>query len=200
MADRVPQGTGARVLLGGGIGAGKSTVAALLGSANFQVVNADDIGRAVLEAGTSASARVGEMWPGVVEDGGINRAALARIVFSNVTELHRLEAVTHPAIVDEIRGIVERCGSDDLVVETPVPALLADDDFVRVVVFADRDTRLERSVGRGNDADDTVRRMQAQPSDVEWQEWADHRIDNTGTPEDTEAAVADLVLEVKRHG
>jgi dephospho-CoA kinase len=71
---------------------------------------------------------------------------------------------------------------------------------VRVVVFADRDTRLERSVGRGNDADDTVRRMQAQPSDVEWQEWADHRIDNTGTPEDTEAAVADLVLEVKRHG
>ncbi|MGI9585724.1 MAG: dephospho-CoA kinase [Acidimicrobiia bacterium] len=200
MADRVPQGTGARVLLGGGIGAGKSTVAALMGSADFRVVNADAVGREVLAPGTEATTLVGEMWPTVLVDGSIDRRELARIVFSDAFELRRLEAVTHPEIVRRIHEIVEQCGQEDLVVETPLPGLLAQDDFVNVVVVADRDTRLERAVLRGNDAADTQRRMRAQPSDLEWREWADHVIDNSGTTEATKTAVADLVELVRRRG
>jgi dephospho-CoA kinase len=196
MAGRVPRRTGARVLLGGGIGAGKSTVARLLEADGFRVISADDLGRQALTKGAESAARVSAMWPDVIVDGDIDRAKLAHIVFSDPDELHRLELVTHPVIVKEIGRLVSLHADEPLVVETPLPQLFGDEDFVRVAVAADVDTRVERSVKRGNDADDTRRRMAAQPSDLEWCTWADYVIDNSGTPEATASEVASVIAKV----
>ena len=178
------------MLLGGGIGAGKSTVAGLLALDGFRVITADDVGREALAVGTGPADRVGEMWPEVVVGGVIDRAGLAHIVFSDPHQLRRLEAVTHPAIVKEIRRLISLQPDENIVVETPLPDLLKTDDFVRIAVLADREIRLERTVQRGNDADDAKRRMAVQPSDVEWRSWANHVIDNSGSTEQTAVEVA----------
>ncbi len=184
------------MLLGGGIGAGKSTVARILASDGFRVISADDVGRQALSSGTGPAGKVARIWPGVIVDGVIDRSKLAHIVFSDPEELRRLEAVTHPVIVDEIRRLVALHTEENLVVETPLPDLFGDEEFVRIAVVADMDTRLARSVVRGNDADDTRRRMAAQPSDADWRSWAVHVIDNSGTPEATATEVATVMAEV----
>jgi dephospho-CoA kinase len=196
MAGRVPRTTGTRVLLGGGIGAGKSTVARLLASDGFRVISADDVGRQALSSGTGPADSVARIWPDVIVDGVIDRAKLAHVVFSDPEELRRLEAVTHPVIVEEIRRLMALHTDENLVVETPLPGLFGDEEFVRIAVVADMDTRLARTVLRGNDADDTRRRMVAQPSDAEWRSWAVHVIDNSGTPEATASEVATVMAKV----
>src|SRR5205814_4157833 len=88
------------VALTGGIGAGKSTVAELLRRRGATVIDVDALGRAVLEPGGRAhDAVVAAFGPSVVDaDGRIDRAALARVVFSDPTQLRRLTAISHPAI------------------------------------------------------------------------------------------------------
>lgn len=160
------------------------------------MISADDIGRRALARGTGSADRVGRIWPEVVDDGAIDRAKLAHIVFSDPDELRRLEAVTHPFIVGEIRRLLSLHANDDVVVETPLSVLFGEEDFVRIAVVADVDTRLKRTVLRGNDPDDTRRRMASQPTDAEWRSWADYVIDNSGTPETTAAEIDTVIAKV----
>src|SRR5262249_28007937 len=82
-----PRSGPAVVIVGltGGIGAGKSTVAALLKEKGAVVIDVDAIGRAVIEPdGRAYQAVVAAFGPSVVDtDGRVDRAALARIVFGN---------------------------------------------------------------------------------------------------------------------
>ena len=71
-----------RVLLTGGIGAGKSAVAGLLEARGVPVIHADGIGHLVLEPEGEAFGPVAAWWPEVVVGGHIDRARLAAIVFS----------------------------------------------------------------------------------------------------------------------
>ena len=87
-----------RALLGGGIGSGKSTAAAVFASLGAEVLSADAAAHAVLEPDGAAFGEVAGRWPSVVVGGRIDREALAAIVFSNPLAREALERVTHPAI------------------------------------------------------------------------------------------------------
>ncbi len=112
----------ARVLLGGGIGAGKSTVAEEFGRFGFTVFDADAIGAEVLRPGTDATDAVAQRWPAVVSNGVVDRKSLAQIVFSDADELQRLESMTHPSIRDEITRLVS-VTQGPVLVETPLQHL-----------------------------------------------------------------------------
>ncbi|MEE8484962.1 MAG: dephospho-CoA kinase [Acidimicrobiia bacterium] len=186
--------TAARVLLGGGIGAGKSAVAVIFERAGFLVIEADEIGRSLLAAGTPEAAAVQELWPSVVAEGVVDRAALATIVFGDASELRKLEAVTHPAIAAEIERRVAKT-EKDVVVEAPLAHLEISGEWTRVAVVADSRERLARAVARGGDPDDVKRRMKSQMSTAEWMSWADVVIDNNGSWAETEAHVAAVIDE-----
>ncbi|HHC08106.1 MAG TPA: dephospho-CoA kinase [Actinobacteria bacterium] len=186
-----------RVVLSGGIGSGKSTVAELLARRGWRVVAADRLGHEVLEPGGEAHAEVARRWPSVVVDGRIDRARLARIVFADPDALAELEALTHPAIGRRIRRLVAEAGDVPVVVEVPVLAPeLVDPTWTRVYVDAPEELRLARAVARGGDPDDVRRRMAAQPSASEWRRWADLVIENRGSLDDLEASVDELVAEL----
>lgn len=170
-----------RLVLSGGIGAGKSTVAGLLAAKGAHIIRADEVGHAVLERGGGAYASVAARWPGCLVDGRIDRARLAVVVFSDREELAALEAITHPAIGRLILSEIETVGDRPVVVEVPVHASFVDPRWVRVLVDAPQELRLERAVSRGADAEDVLRRMAAQPSRSERLQWADHLIENSGT-------------------
>ncbi len=180
------------MLLGGGIGSGKSAVAALLRELGATVIDADAAGHEVLEPGGEAFARVAARWPEVVRDGRIDRAALGGVVFADPTQLAALEAITHPAIAARIAAAVAAAGTDVVVVEMPVLARLVGQGWPRVVVDAPDEARVARAVARGMDEDDVQRRMAAQPSREDWLAAADYVVDNSGMREDLRGEVERL--------
>lgn len=86
-----------RLGLTGSIGAGKSTVAALLRARGLTVLDADEVAREVTRDPV-VLAEIGAGFPGVVREGELDRAALAARVFAAPEQLARLNAITHPRV------------------------------------------------------------------------------------------------------
>ncbi len=86
--------------LTGGIGSGKSTVAAMIRELGVAVLDADEIARAITQPGLAAHADIAVAWPDVVPASGgpIDRKKLAAHVFADPVARARLEAITHPRI------------------------------------------------------------------------------------------------------
>ncbi|MDJ0792066.1 MAG: dephospho-CoA kinase [Acidimicrobiia bacterium] len=200
-ADRAP----IRILLGGGIGAGKTAVGEALSDRGFSVVDADRIGHDVLENDADVIAAVAERWPAVMVDGAVDRPRLAAIVFAEPAELEALERIVHPRILSEVARRLTT-STFPVVVEIPLLPLaqragdLVEGRLLRVAIVADADTRLARAVARGGDPDDVIERMAAQATDREWASWADVIIDNGGPWAVTEASVDAIVEDVRTHG
>ena len=89
-----------RVGLTGGLGSGKSTVAAFLRELGAQVIEADALGREMMEPGHLVYAEiVSTFGPEVVApDGRLNRARLAELAFKG-GRLNELNAIVHPAVI-----------------------------------------------------------------------------------------------------
>jgi dephospho-CoA kinase len=181
-----------RLVISGGIGSGKSTVAARLRELGALVIEADVLGHEVLEPGGAAHDAVGARWPSVVSDGVIDRRALAAIVFTDVDQLRELEAMTHPAIAAEIQSRVAAAGPGVVAVELPIGTDLIGAGWIRVIVEAPEDVRLERAIGRGLDEDDVRNRMAAQPEPESWRTGADFVIINDASKADLVAAADEL--------
>ncbi len=189
----------------GGIGAGKSTVAGLLAERGAVVVDVDALGRSVLSHDEVRRAVVSEFGDSVLgADGEIDRAALAREVFSCEGRLTDLEAISHPAIDREIARCMDALAGNppDLVVLDM--AVLVESDLGKlpdgrgytevVVVEAGAEVRLERLVARGMTADDARSRMAAQATDADRRAVADHVVVNDAD----EASLAGKVDELLR--
>lgn len=164
--------------LGGGIGSGKSTAAAVFAGLGAVVLSADRAAHTVLEAGGEAASAVAERWPGVVEDGRIDRSALAAVVFADPAARADLEDITHPAIARLLAAQVADAAGEVILVEMPLPIPLLGPGWPWVVVDAPDAVRLARLIARGMEFEDAVRRMAAQPSRAEWLARADLVVDN----------------------
>lgn len=184
-----------RVLLGGGIGAGKSSIASLFGDAGFLLVEADRVGADVLSPGTSETRAVAAAWPEAVHGGVVDRSALAQIVFASDTALARLEAITHPAIRRRIESLAAS-SPGKVLVEVPLTTLNLDGEWVRIAVLADEDLRIARAVARGGDPDDVRRRVQSQVDESAWIEWADTVIMNNAAWSETEKVAGAVIDEL----
>ncbi|HEX8451706.1 MAG TPA: dephospho-CoA kinase [Longimicrobium sp.] len=178
-----------KVGLTGNIAAGKSTVARIWRSLDATVVDADVLSRQAVEPGTQALARIAEEWGDEVVEagGGLDRAALRRIVFADPSARERLEAIVHPAVA-ELREEAYRAAQErgERVVVADIPLLfevgLVDDFDAVVLVDAPEEVRLARLVGdRGMDPEEARRMIAAQmPSELK-RARADFVISNTGT-------------------
>jgi dephospho-CoA kinase len=183
-----------RVLLGGGIGSGKSLAGRRFAACGAAVVDADKLGHEVIEPGGEAYEGVSRRWPSVLTDSGIDRALLGQIVFGDHEQLRELEAMTHPPIVDRIAAIAGE--THDLVVEIPL-MLQIPGDWTTIYVDAHPDRRIRRAVDRGLDEANVRRRMGNQPRRWEWLEWADRILENNGTPTELAERVDALWKELQ---
>jgi dephospho-CoA kinase len=182
--------------LTGGIGAGKSAVAARLAALGAVVVDADRLAREVVEPGTEGLARIVEAFgPSVLAaDGSLDRAALARIVFADDGARRRLEEITHPLVRARTAEIVSAAPPDAIVVND-VPLIvekgMAGLYSLVIVVFATLETRLDRLTRlRGMSRDEALSRIGKQATDEQRRAVADIAIENDGTPADLDVAVA----------
>jgi len=186
-----------RVGLTGGIGAGKTVVASMLRDLGARVIEADAIARDLVRPGGGVlEALVEEFGRGILrDDGTLDRRRLAETAFARPGRLERLNAITHPPLVEELLGSMEGAegGAEVVVVDA---ALLGDWDIldafdIVVTVRAPRATRVERLVAGGMSRRDVEARIDAQDSEDEFARQADIVIDNAGSREE-------LSLEVRR--
>ena len=187
------------LLLGGGIGAGKSRVGSVFAERGFEVIESDKVGHDVLENDVDAITAVAASWPDAVDGGVVDRAVLAGIVFSDPEALAELESITHPVIGDTLRRRIA-AAKGPVVVEIPVMKVLSQGPYLRVAVVADGITRELRAVARGATRDDVRKRMSHQPFDDQWAEWAARVIDNSGDWSTTASSVHRLIDEVLGSG
>lgn len=193
------------VVLTGGIGSGKSTVASMLAAKGAAVVDADAIAREVIAPGGPAYDPVVERFGQAVvsPDGTIDRQALAAVVFSDPAALADLNAITHPAIgqiMIERRASAQSRGG---VIVLDIPLLRAahrEQLGVDVVVVVDTPVELaiERLVEqRDFDRSDAEARIAAQMSREERRALADFALDNSGERDDLDAQVDQLWVNLE---
>jgi len=175
--------------LTGGIGAGKSTLARLLGERGADVVDVDAIGRDVIAPGGPGAAAVQARF------GTLDRRELAPIVFGDDHARHDLEAISWPLIEAELRCRVAASDAGVVVLDMAVLAQgLGQGIYGPVVtVEAPEEIRVARLVERGMTEADARARMQAQVPEAVRRALASVVIVNDGPPEDL-AAAADRVL------
>jgi dephospho-CoA kinase len=175
-----------RVGLSGGIGSGKSTVAARLASLGAMLVDADEIAREVVEPGTPGlAAVVDEFGPDILTPGGtLDRPALGRLVFADDDRRRALNAIVHPLVYQRRTDLVTEAPAEAIVVED-IPLLvengLGAGFHLVLIVHAPAEERVRRLVAdRRMAADDAWARVRAQATDDERRAAADVWLDNSG--------------------
>lgn len=124
-----------RVGLTGGLGSGKSTVAAMFARGGVHVLEADGIGREMMQPGQPVYAEVLAHFrnapgaPALTQpDGTLDRAALAKYVFSS-GRLEELSRIVHPAVVaEQERRMAEMFRSDPAAIAMVESALIFEAD------------------------------------------------------------------------
>ena len=184
--------------LTGGIGAGKSTVSALLAERGAVIIDADAIVHEVQRPGTPVFDAIVEHFGDrvVAEDGTLDRPAIAEIVFNDPEQLQALNAIVHPAVGTEMAERMAREAGTDHVVVLDVPLLVESgrsDMAGTVVVDVDPEVALDRLVHqRGVPEADARARMARQASREERLAKADQVIDNSGDRAALEARVDEV--------
>ncbi len=176
--------------LTGGIGAGKSTVSEMLASRGAVIVDADRIARELQEPGSPVvTAMVERFGDGILsEDGSLDRAAVAAIVFGSDDDsrqaLADLNGIVHPAMQSEIRRRIDAERDSDRLVVLDFPLLAEnprDDLDATIVVDVDPEVAVERLVvARGMDELDARNRIANQASRERRVAIATHVVDNSG--------------------
>ena len=187
--------------LTGGIGAGKSLVAEVLGGLGARVIDADKVGHEVYAPGTEGFRAVVEAFGTEVVggDGQIDRARLGEKVFGNAAELQKLTAIVHPLIRQMVDDRITAARQDPEVrVVVLEAAILLDSGWDAVtdevwVVVADRSTIRQRlAEARGLSESEVDARAAKQMSDEERRSRADVLVQNFGTPEELRSEVERL--------
>ena len=171
-----------KVGITGGIGSGKSTVCAILAEFGVAVYDSDTRAKHLMNEDNILRERLVERFGSEVYCAeGLNRRYLAERVFGNPEELKALNAIVHPAVMDDFdRWALEQEGSY-VVLESAIlfEASLDRRVDVSVAVMAPEELRIERAMQRdGAQREQIVARMNNQISDQERVERAKYTIVN----------------------
>jgi len=106
----------------GGIGSGKSSVAAAFAELGATIIDADSIAHEILAPGTPAYRRITRAFGGKIlnPDMTISRRALAQIVFAGPAKRKLLERITHPVIISRILSMARKAGAAMVMVDAPL--------------------------------------------------------------------------------
>jgi len=192
--------------LTGSIGMGKSTTTAMFADRGALIWNADEAVHRLYAPGGAAVAPIGEVFPGVVADGAVDRTRLAEALGRDDQAFRRLEAIVHPLVLKgrledlaaaEARGVRLAVLDIPLLFETGGDAAV---DAV-VVVTASAAVQAERVLARPGMTRDRFEAILArQLPDAEKRRRADFVVDTGEGLESARARVDEIVGMVLAEG
>lgn len=171
-----------KVGLTGGIGSGKSKVAELLHDKGIAVYDSDSRAKALMQGDEALrEALIAEFGAECYTDAGLNRAWLAERVFNNETELAKLNAIVHPAVMRDFAVWASVQEGEYVILESAIllEAGLESHVDVVVAVMAPKELRLERAMKRDGATQEQIEeRMRNQMSDDERTERSKYAVVN----------------------
>ena len=190
--------------LTGGIGMGKSTVAAAFRRARIPVFDADEVVHQLQARGGRAVKPIQAIFPEAIRNGAVDRTALRQAVLGNLYAFKQLERILHPMVREEEQaflGRARRAGHRIAVLD--IPLLLETDDIHRVdkivVVSAPRSVQIHRVRQRRKMSLGDIEAIIArQMPDAEKRRRADVVIRTGLSRHHTLKAVRRLIRELKR--
>ncbi|XP_014258472.1 uncharacterized protein LOC106671964 [Cimex lectularius] len=192
--------------LTGGIASGKSTVSKILKEAGIPVVDADFHARRVVEPGRKAWKKIkAEFGDKILKSNGqLDREQLGMLIFQDRAKRRRLNEITHPEIYKEMFWESIKCfyeGHAFIVLDLPLlfeSGTMVDYCHKIIVVTCEPEQQLERLLLRDNLTERSARmRIESQMSLDEKARQASFVIDNSGTIEDTQTQVEQLIRLLK---
>lgn len=173
-----------RVGLTGGIGSGKSEVARIFEELGAFIIDSDVLAREAVAPYSDGLMQIARIWPQVVRNSGLDRAALAEIVFRDPEARSRLNEIVHP----HVRRLAlerEAFAKPGQMIVHVVP-LLFESGYLKdvdktVVVIAPEEQRIARVTARDHISEAQIRaRMATQIPPDEARRRADETIENDG--------------------
>ncbi len=158
-----------RIGLTGGIGSGKSTVAALLVSRGATLLDTDLIARRLTLPGGAAIEAIrstfGDAFIG--SDGGLDRPRMREAAFADAHQKRRLEAILHPLIGSEVEGLASASAAGTKALVFDVPLLVESGRWRSRVdrvwlVDCSESVQVERVVARSGWSEEAARSVIAQ--------------------------------------
>ena len=188
----------------GGVGSGKSTVLQhLKNKLRCRIILADEIAHDVKKRGKACyKALIDLLGSDILDDDlEINKAKMSQKIFSNDTFLEKVNAIIHPAVLEEILAII-RTEKDSLEIDYLFieAALLIEAGYRPFldelwVIYVNEDTRIHRlSINRGYSREKSLSIIENQLSDEGYRSNADKVFDNSNQVLDT---IKDIINYLK---
>ena len=186
-----------RIGLTGGIGSGKSTVAAEFKKLGVSVIDLDQLARDVVQTGTPALNKISDHFGEqiLLESGELDRAELRNIIFGDAKEKEWLENLLHPLIRERQLELESRSTSPYLVIEIPLLVENIESQMVDriLVVETPREDQILRTMARSQLSESEVNDViSGQATAEERRAVAQDRIDNSGSISELAAQVETL--------
>ena len=192
-----------KIGLTGGIASGKSTVSDRLDSLGAKVIDADKVAHELMNPER-------KLWEKVVNTFGedilqankqIDRTKLGEMIFNDSQKKEKLDQITHPTIISEIKSRLQRLERNHKIVIADIPLLIEVgmmDFFAEVwLVYVTFEVQIKRLMQRDNiGREAAVKKIESQMSLEEKRKYADRIIDNNGSKEELEEQVQELWEEV----
>ena len=166
----------------GGTGCGKTTLLKLIAEQGGLILDCDAIYHELLKTNKAMLSAIDARFPGVVEDGVLQRKKLGAIVFADENALQDLNRITHAAVKQAVLSAIP-----------PIPTLVAIDAIglfegdlaelcdVTVAVTAPKDDRIRRLMARDGISEEYAKkRIDAQHPDDWFRSKCDHTLENDG--------------------
>ena len=199
--------------LTGGIGSGKSTVAALLRELGATLIDADLIVHQLQAPGQPILAEISAAFGSEIIDaeGALDRKALGNIVFNDKQARGRLGQIIQPRVgLEMLRQVTAAREARAPMAVADIPLLFEGRREGRdtagalgvegvILAWVPVEVQIERTMARDScTREEALARIGAQLPIDEKRELADHLIDNSGTPEETARQVQELYAELGR--
>ncbi len=192
-----------KIGLTGGIGTGKTTVASMLEYFGAEIIDADEIVEELLRKNAPGYRKVLPVFGEEILDDRerIDRKKLAKTVFSSDKKRRTLNAMIHPLVREEESKILQDLENGTIAV-TEAALLIETGGYKRydriILAACPRIKRMNRLLEKGMDKEDIEKRMNAQMSEEEKEEYSDFIVDNSGSRENTRAQVKDIFEELEQ--
>ncbi|PWE52731.1 dephospho-CoA kinase [Metarhizobium album] len=191
------------ILIGltGSIGTGKSTTAAMFAAEGIPVNDADKVVHDLYRG--EAAAPIEQAFPGVVENGVVNREKLSGQLSGNPDKFRQLEAIVHPLVRQKEKAFIESstsAGADMVVLDIPLLFETGGENRVDVVVVVTCDPEIQRRrvlARPGMTEEKFAMILSRQMPDGEKRQRADYLIDTGNGMDTARRQVLDVIAALR---
>ena len=182
----------------GSFGSGKTTVANIFKKYGFEVINADKLYHGIYNKNKTLRDRIKK------EFGTLDRNKIKKIVFNDPKKLQKLNKITHPIIIMEIKNKIQEIQEnkkDGVKIALDVPLLIEAkmQDMVDkiIVVKCNEKSQIERLLKKGKHSEEEIRNIIKSQMPIEKKiKYADFVVDNNDTLEKTNNQIGAIIRNI----